>query len=185
MDFLFNRQNKYSIRRFTIGTASILVGTTLVFGINHHEAKAAENTTDASVTITDHLNAENETVNQAGQDLKKDQATQNNNDVQDKVNLAHDLSTTDETSNKAQTNNVKSTNHNTNTRNINEMSDESSSTDSNQETLRNNMVIAIQDKATETDNDDEKVNETTLTHNSATAISDSDSEPLSDNTVTI
>jgi len=67
MDFLPNRQNKYSIRRFTIGTASILVGTTLVFGINHHEAKKAENTTDASVTITDHLNAENETVNQAGQ----------------------------------------------------------------------------------------------------------------------
>lgn len=62
------------------------------------------------------------------------------------------------------------------------MSDESSSTDSNQETLRNNMVIAIQDKATETDNDDKKVNETTLTHNSATTISDNDSEPLSDNT---
>lgn len=28
MDFLPNKMNKYSIRRFTVGTASILVGAT-------------------------------------------------------------------------------------------------------------------------------------------------------------
>lgn len=33
VDFLSNRLNKYSIRKFTIGTASILVGSTLIFGI--------------------------------------------------------------------------------------------------------------------------------------------------------
>ena len=33
--------NKYSIRRFTVGTASILVGSTLLFGIGN-EAHAAE-----------------------------------------------------------------------------------------------------------------------------------------------
>ena len=36
-----NRLNKFSIRKYTVGTASILVGTTLIFGIGR-EAKAAE-----------------------------------------------------------------------------------------------------------------------------------------------
>ncbi|MGS0665578.1 YSIRK-type signal peptide-containing protein, partial [Staphylococcus arlettae] len=40
-DFLPNRQNKYSIRKFTVGTASLLIGATLVFGIGN-EAKADE-----------------------------------------------------------------------------------------------------------------------------------------------
>ncbi|MEZ2058509.1 fibrinogen-binding adhesin SdrG C-terminal domain-containing protein, partial [Staphylococcus aureus] len=34
--------NKFSIRKYTVGTASILVGTTLIFGIGSQEAKAAE-----------------------------------------------------------------------------------------------------------------------------------------------
>lgn len=42
VDFLSNRLNKYSIRKFTIGTASILVGSTLIFGIGSGEAKADE-----------------------------------------------------------------------------------------------------------------------------------------------
>ncbi len=33
LDFIPNRLNKYSIRKFTVGTASILVGATLLFGI--------------------------------------------------------------------------------------------------------------------------------------------------------
>ncbi|HHZ6977748.1 TPA: YSIRK-type signal peptide-containing protein [Staphylococcus aureus] len=41
LDFLPNKLNKYSIRRFSVGTASILVGATLLFGINN-EAHAAE-----------------------------------------------------------------------------------------------------------------------------------------------
>ncbi|QRJ50371.1 YSIRK-type signal peptide-containing protein [Staphylococcus epidermidis] len=41
LDFLPNKLNKYSIRRFTVGTASILVGSTLLFGIGN-EAHAAE-----------------------------------------------------------------------------------------------------------------------------------------------
>ncbi|UEX90156.1 SdrD B-like domain-containing protein [Staphylococcus ratti] len=47
--FLPNRQNKYSIRKFTVGTASILLGSLLLLG-THDEAKAAENT---SATLTD------------------------------------------------------------------------------------------------------------------------------------
>nr|WP_305115151.1 YSIRK-type signal peptide-containing protein [Staphylococcus haemolyticus] len=42
MDFINNKLNKYSIRKFTVGTASILVGATLIFGHADDEAKAAE-----------------------------------------------------------------------------------------------------------------------------------------------
>ncbi|WP_070663653.1 MULTISPECIES: YSIRK-type signal peptide-containing protein, partial [unclassified Staphylococcus] len=42
VDFLSNKLNKYSIRKFTVGTASILLGSTLIFGSSSHEAKAAE-----------------------------------------------------------------------------------------------------------------------------------------------
>ncbi|REI33451.1 YSIRK-type signal peptide-containing protein [Staphylococcus felis] len=42
LDFLPNRLNKYSIRKFTVGTASILIGATLIFGANTDEAKASE-----------------------------------------------------------------------------------------------------------------------------------------------
>ena len=40
--FLPNKLNKYSIRKFTVGTASILLGSTLIFGSSSHEA-AEEN----------------------------------------------------------------------------------------------------------------------------------------------
>lgn len=50
LDFLPNKQNKYSIRKFTVGTASILVGTAWFFGSAHGEAKAVEKD-QASTTI--------------------------------------------------------------------------------------------------------------------------------------
>lgn len=51
LDFLPNIYNKYSIRKFTVGTASILLGSTLIFGINHDaEAAENENTTEAAQT---------------------------------------------------------------------------------------------------------------------------------------
>nr|WP_213563283.1 YSIRK-type signal peptide-containing protein [Staphylococcus auricularis] len=51
LDFLPNAQNKYSIRKFAVGTASILVGATLVFG-SGHEAQAAEEESDSSTQET-------------------------------------------------------------------------------------------------------------------------------------
>lgn len=48
MDFLPNLRNKYSIRRFTVGTASILIGS-LLFLSHNGEAKAAENINDNTV----------------------------------------------------------------------------------------------------------------------------------------
>ncbi|NHA36302.1 hypothetical protein C1O33_05960, partial [Staphylococcus schleiferi] len=37
-----NKQNKYSIRKYTVGTASLLIGTTLIFGVHAKDASAAE-----------------------------------------------------------------------------------------------------------------------------------------------
>ena len=45
LDFLPNKLNKYSIRRFTVGTASILVGATLIFGVANDQAVAENNAT--------------------------------------------------------------------------------------------------------------------------------------------
>ncbi|HDH4174581.1 TPA: YSIRK-type signal peptide-containing protein, partial [Staphylococcus aureus] len=50
VDFLPNKLNKYSIRKFTVGTASILVGSILIFGSSSHEAKAAEEKQVAPIT---------------------------------------------------------------------------------------------------------------------------------------
>ncbi|WP_145395279.1 YSIRK-type signal peptide-containing protein, partial [Staphylococcus epidermidis] len=60
VDFLQNKLNKYSIRKFTIGTASILVGATIFFGSADHEAKAAEENQVESIT---QINEKAETEN--------------------------------------------------------------------------------------------------------------------------
>ncbi|GJF75201.1 hypothetical protein SA19223_13080 [Staphylococcus argenteus] len=39
IDYLSNKQNKYSIRRFTVGTTSVIVGATILFGIGNHHHK--------------------------------------------------------------------------------------------------------------------------------------------------
>ncbi|HEC2227197.1 TPA: carboxypeptidase regulatory-like domain-containing protein, partial [Staphylococcus delphini] len=50
--FLPNRQNKYSIRKYTVGTASLLIGTTLMFGAHTSDASAAEKTEETAVQST-------------------------------------------------------------------------------------------------------------------------------------
>ncbi|EFS19472.1 accumulation associated protein [Staphylococcus hominis subsp. hominis C80] len=57
MDFISNRLNKYSIRKFTVGTASILVGATLIFGHADNEVKAAEKSN--TETIAQYNNEKN------------------------------------------------------------------------------------------------------------------------------
>ncbi|RIN73669.1 YSIRK-type signal peptide-containing protein, partial [Staphylococcus simulans] len=46
-NFEARHRNKYAIRRFSVGTASIIVGATLIFGLGH-EAKAAEEITTSN-----------------------------------------------------------------------------------------------------------------------------------------
>ena len=66
MDFLPNKMNKYSIRRFTVGTASILVGATLVFGISNNEAQAAEKTSTEESTQSNEDTSSQDSVKQKG-----------------------------------------------------------------------------------------------------------------------
>ncbi|HGO1500950.1 TPA: SdrD B-like domain-containing protein, partial [Staphylococcus aureus] len=61
-----NRLNKFSIRKYTVGTASILVGTTLIFGLGNQEAKAAEVT---------------------NKEMKEDATSVNNDQVSKKVDI--------------------------------------------------------------------------------------------------
>jgi len=52
VDLLSNKLNKYSIRKFTVGTASILVGATMMFGVANNNAKAAEENQAKTTTKT-------------------------------------------------------------------------------------------------------------------------------------
>ncbi|SKU91698.1 Fibrinogen-binding protein precursor [Mycobacteroides abscessus subsp. abscessus] len=47
-----NKSNKYAIRKFTVGTASIVIGATLLFGLGHNEAKAEENSVQELIIIS-------------------------------------------------------------------------------------------------------------------------------------
>lgn len=44
----FNKRNRYSIRKITVGAASVIVGATLF--ANANDAQAAENTTSGETT---------------------------------------------------------------------------------------------------------------------------------------
>ena len=57
LDFLPNRNNRYSIRRFTVGTASILIGATLLFGASHDAQAAEEDSSSVSVDGQDDAGA--------------------------------------------------------------------------------------------------------------------------------
>ena len=68
LDFLPNVQNKYSIRKFTVGAASILVGATLIFGAGQEEAKAAES--DQTVTNQNNTSSPTDTTEQPSTEEK-------------------------------------------------------------------------------------------------------------------
>ncbi|WP_226386076.1 MucBP domain-containing protein [Staphylococcus sp. Marseille-Q1834] len=91
-----NIQNKYSIRKFSVGIASILVGSFLVFGVNN-EAHAAE--AKDSVNASDKQNKEeNNKLPSTNIDNDKAKTPQDNNNKniaqnQDKV---HDITVSNE-----------------------------------------------------------------------------------------
>ncbi|EVW32894.1 serine-aspartate repeat-containing protein D, partial [Staphylococcus aureus F46632] len=69
-----NRLNKFSIRKYTVGTASILVGTTLIFGLGNQEAKAAESTNkelnEATTSASDNQSSDKVDMQQLNQEDK-------------------------------------------------------------------------------------------------------------------
>ncbi|MET2742480.1 YSIRK-type signal peptide-containing protein [Staphylococcus caprae] len=179
-----NRHNKYSIRRFTVGTASILVGATIIFGVDH-EAKAAEHSTDtASLTSNNEEASNSSPVGQLGDTQKKTHTTQNNHNVQQLDNQSDEVGT----SLKAQNNDVQSAektstetskevmqNH---TRNAKDLSGDAQSTDnttekqqevknnnSNQETLTTNNQTTKNTHKVSRDEDVEQANKQSTNHN--------------------
>ncbi|WP_390894808.1 Rib/alpha-like domain-containing protein, partial [Staphylococcus haemolyticus] len=95
LDFLPNRLNKYSIRKFTVGTASILVGATLIFGAGHDVAKAAEtNQTESGKNQTDSDAPEEDTSNQTN--TSQNEISQENSTQETSVSA--EKSTVDENS---------------------------------------------------------------------------------------
>ncbi|HDK4330105.1 TPA: carboxypeptidase regulatory-like domain-containing protein, partial [Staphylococcus aureus] len=67
-----NRLNKFSIRKYTVGTASILVGTTLIFGLGNQEAKATESTNkelnEATTSASDNQSSDKVDMQQLNQE---------------------------------------------------------------------------------------------------------------------
>ncbi|EZT42239.1 clumping factor B, partial [Staphylococcus aureus S63_POEL] len=58
-----NKQNKYSIRRFTVGTTSVIVGATILFGIGNHQAQASEQSNDTTQSSKNNASADSEKNN--------------------------------------------------------------------------------------------------------------------------
>ncbi|MEJ7311238.1 YSIRK-type signal peptide-containing protein, partial [Staphylococcus epidermidis] len=80
LDFLPNKLNKYSIRKFTVGTASILVGATLIFGAGHNVAEATEEdgSTNQSSTEDKTTSESTETNQSPTEDKTTSESTETN-----------------------------------------------------------------------------------------------------------
>ncbi|ANZ33550.1 YSIRK-type signal peptide-containing protein [Staphylococcus carnosus] len=70
LDFLPNLKNKYSIRKFTVGTASILLGSLLFLGQN--DAQAAEETSEKAVTEVANDSTEGQTFPQPENEITQE-----------------------------------------------------------------------------------------------------------------
>ncbi|MFP4879824.1 Rib/alpha-like domain-containing protein [Mammaliicoccus sciuri] len=82
IDFISNRLNKYSIRKFTVGTASILVGATLLFGLGD-EAKADELSNENAAQAQSKNSLIDEDSNQ--KDMDNSSETVNESSTEDRI----------------------------------------------------------------------------------------------------
>ncbi|WP_256277709.1 MULTISPECIES: YSIRK-type signal peptide-containing protein, partial [unclassified Staphylococcus] len=94
-----NRHNNYSIRKFTIGTASILVGTTLIFGLSN-EAHAQSN---SSAKVSDKVATEQSASTSQEADSSQQTAASNAQNVQTAPEQDKATPTTEVNSNNNQT----------------------------------------------------------------------------------
>ncbi|MEN0199415.1 SdrD B-like domain-containing protein, partial [Staphylococcus aureus] len=171
-----NRLNKFSIRKYTVGTASILVGTTLIFGLGNQEAKAAESTNkelnEATTSASDNQSSDKVDMQQLNQedntknDNQKEMVSSQGNETTSNGNkLIEKESVQSTTGNKVEVSTVKSdeqaspksTNEDLNTK----------QTISNQEALQpdlqeNKSVVNVQPTNEENKKVDAKTESTTL-----------------------
>ncbi|WP_017804673.1 MSCRAMM family adhesin SdrD, partial [Staphylococcus aureus] len=171
-----NRLNKFSIRKYTVGTASILVGTTLIFGMGNQEAKAAESTNkelnEATTSASDNQSSDKVDMQQLNQedntknDNQKEMVSSQGNETTSNGNkLIEKESVQSTTGNKVEVSTAKSdeqaspksTNEDLNTK----------QTISNQEALQpdlqeNKSVVNVQPTNEENKKVDAKTESTTL-----------------------
>ncbi|HDK8650745.1 TPA: MSCRAMM family adhesin SdrD, partial [Staphylococcus aureus] len=171
-----NRLNKFSIRKYTVGTASILVGTTLIFGLGNQEAKAAESTNkelnEATTSASDNQSSDKVDMQQLNQedntknDNQKEMVSSQGNETTSNGNkLIEKESVQSTTGNKVEVSTAKSdeqaspksTNEDLNTK----------QTISNQEALQpdlqeNKSVVNVQPTNEENKKVDAKTESTTL-----------------------
>ncbi|HDG0912398.1 TPA: MSCRAMM family adhesin SdrD, partial [Staphylococcus aureus] len=171
-----NRLNKFSIRKYTVGTASILVGTTLIFGLGNQEAKAAESINkelnEATTSASDNQSSDKVDMQQLNQedntknDNQKEMVSSQGNETTSNGNkLIEKESVQSTTGNKVEVSTAKSdeqaspksTNEDLNTK----------QTISNQEALQpdlqeNKSVVNVQPTNEENKKVDAKTESTTL-----------------------
>ncbi|HDY5184792.1 TPA: MSCRAMM family adhesin SdrD, partial [Staphylococcus aureus] len=171
-----NRLNKFSIRKYTVGTASILVGITLIFGLGNQEAKAAESTNkelnEATTSASDNQSSDKVDMQQLNQedntknDNQKEMVSSQGNETTSNGNkLIEKESVQSTTGNKVEVSTAKSdeqaspksTNEDLNTK----------QTISNQEALQpdlqeNKSVVNVQPTNEENKKVDAKTESTTL-----------------------
>ncbi|HDC3440437.1 TPA: fibrinogen-binding adhesin SdrG C-terminal domain-containing protein, partial [Staphylococcus aureus] len=136
-----NRLNKFSIRKYSVGTASILVGTTLIFGLSGHEAKAAEHTNGELNQSKNETTApsENKTTEKVDSRQLKDN-TQTATADQPKVTMSDSATVKETSSNMQSPQNATASQSTTQTSNVT-TNDKSSTTFSN-ETDKSNLTQA-------------------------------------------
>ncbi|OZH30077.1 SdrD B-like domain-containing protein, partial [Staphylococcus aureus] len=166
----------FSIRKYTVGTASILVGTTLIFGLGNQEAKAAESTNkelnEATTSASDNQSSDKVDMQQLNQedntknDNQKEMVSSQGNETTSNGNkLIEKESVQSTTGNKVEVSTAKSdeqaspksTNEDLNTK----------QTISNQEALQpdlqeNKSVVNVQPTNEENKKVDAKTESTTL-----------------------
>uniref|UniRef100_UPI00069D0A8C SdrD B-like domain-containing protein n=1 Tax=Staphylococcus aureus TaxID=1280 RepID=UPI00069D0A8C len=142
-----NRLNKFSIRKYSVGTASILVGTTLIFGLSGHEAKAAEHTNGELNQSKNETTgtSENKTTEKVDSRQLKDN-TQTATADQPKVTMSDSATVKETSSNMQSPQNATANQSTTQTSNVT-TNDKSSTTYSN-ETDKSNLTQAKDVSAT-------------------------------------
>lgn len=148
---LFNTKDRFGIRKLTIGTASLLLGTVCYIGINSNEAQAAEEpqieqsngqaTNEATNDVTNKLTNEstNESMNKSTDESTNESTDETlvNNSVNNSENTSEE-STKSTKTNESNINTEESTNH-TNTDSTNTQA-EKETNDTNVTTHKENLV---------------------------------------------
>ncbi|MFW3621159.1 putative Ig domain-containing protein [Staphylococcus caprae] len=160
--FLPNVLNKYAIRKFTFGTASLLIGATLVFGvggvaradeIDNATSQNGNSTKDKSEPVdVEELSNSDNTTNQS----EKEKSDKTTNQANENQSLAQETNTTESKTNETQSN-ESVTNENASEESKSDVSDNKTTTNDNNKA--NDTVKDSQQQPKEETNESTKATE--------------------------